>query len=222
MADVDVVIPVRFGLKYLPEAVRSALLQHDAEVAIWIVDDAADADLDELLGSELAGSCTIVTNTGKPGIGGARNTGAALGSAPLLAFLDCDDLWPADRTNQLRYAFEDTPGSEVAFGMVEQFAESSSDAYRIPPDPAPGMLAGGMLLQRNLWNRLGGFDEELPVGEFVDWVARLRSARELEATTDEIVLRRRIHGDNTTLHRMADRAAYAAVVREHLRRSPSQ
>lgn len=220
--EIDVVIPVRYGVGYLPQALQSVAAQA-ADARVVVVDDGAEADLPSLVEAGIAPEVRqvpveIVENAGRPGIGGGRNTGVALGSAPYVAFLDADDLWPAERTTVLSRLLEGIEPPAMAFGMVEQFVDNGLTEDQLPEAPRPGMVAGGMLITRSTWDLVGPFDDELPVGEFIDWVARARSAGVGEALSDELVLRRRIHGDNTTLHRRNDHRAYADVIRRHLRR----
>jgi glycosyltransferase involved in cell wall biosynthesis len=223
---VDVVIPVKYGLEYLPQALVSVAAQGVA-IDVVVVDDGAGPTLSDVVADAVrefpAGHRTtvqIVANRRRPGIGGARNTGVGFGDAPLGAFLDADDVWPARRTSVLADVLGDLGGSGMAFGMVEQFVDGTVGTDDLPEPPRPGMLAGGMLITRATWDAVGEFDEDLPLGEFIDWVARARAAGVTEAVADELVLRRRIHGDNTTLHRRDDRQAYADLVRRHLRRRP--
>lgn len=217
-SDVDVVIPVKYGLRFLPEAVASALDQAGVRTTVTVVDDGADGDVAALLADLPGERIRIVVNRRTPGIGGARNTGAALGGAPFLGFLDADDLWPQGRSEALLDILEGPPGAAMAFGLVEQFVDGEPGAFRVPEAPAPGLLAGGMLVRRTAWADIGPLDEDLPLGEFIDWLARARSMGVAEGAVDAVVLRRRIHGDNTTIHRRGDRSAYADVVRRHLKR----
>jgi glycosyltransferase involved in cell wall biosynthesis len=222
----DVVIPVKYGLEYLPQALASVAAQ-GVTADVVVVDDGAGPTLPEIVSGAIrefavGGRTTvrIVQNARRPGIGGARNTGVAMGDAPLVAFLDADDVWPAERTSVLVEVLADLGERSMSFGMVEQFVDGTAGADDLPERPRPGMLAGGMLTTRATWDAVGEFDEDLPLGEFIDWVARARRAGIGEAITDDLVLRRRIHGDNTTLHRRDARQAYADVVRRHLRRRP--
>lgn len=221
---VDVVIPVKYGLSYLSQALAS-VAEQDAETDVFVVDDGAGPTLRDVVASavqDFAGdhrtSVQVVVNRRQPGIGGARNTGASVGNAPLVAFLDADDVWPSARSSILADVLRELADPAMAFGMVEQFTDGTAGIDDLPAPPRPGMLAGGMLITRATWDLVGGFDEELPVGEFIDWVARARAAGAVEVITDELVLRRRIHGDNTTLHRRDARQTYADVVRRHLHR----
>jgi glycosyltransferase involved in cell wall biosynthesis len=216
--ELDVVIPVKYGSQYLPQAVASVLAQ-DIAAHIVIVDDGAPTSLMELLADTPSDRFTVMPNERTPGIGGARNTGAAVGTADLLAFLDADDIWPATRTTDLIPLLGERDEHAMAFGMVEQFLDGSATKEDLPAPPRPGYLAGGMLIRRATWESLGAFDEDLPVGEFIDWVARARAVGVPERMTEVVVLRRRIHGNNTTIHRQSEFQSYADVVRRHLRRT---
>jgi len=196
----DVVIPVKYGSQYLPQALESVARQ-GVDARVVIVDDGAPVDLAELASTVSGLDTTVIPNSRQAGIGGARNTGAAEATRDLLAFLDADDVWPDHRTRTL----QESLGGPDELGSL-------------PDAPRPGYLAGGMLIRRSTWERVGDFDEELGVGEYIDWVARARSIGAREEVVEEIVLRRRIHGDNTTIHRRDQYADYADVVRRHLRR----
>ena len=75
-----------------------------------------------------------------------------------------------------------------------------------------------MLVRRDAFLATGGFDADLTGGEVVDWVRRVRAAAPgALVAQDEIVLRRRIHGDNLTLDRDPLHAGYLAVAHAAIR-----
>lgn len=218
MLELDVVIPVRFGARFLPEALGSILGQTGVDAHVIVVDDGCPDDLASLIVGVPGASVTCLRNDGPPGIGSARNRGVDAVTRPLLGFLDADDLWPSDRTEALQGLLDHHPDA-LAFGMVEQFIDPSGESsFRVPEAPQRGMVAGGMLVRTDVFRAVGPFDETLLVGEYIDWVARARAAGVGEVTTDRIVLRRRIHGDNTTVHRRDNYDAYLTVVRRQLAR----
>jgi hypothetical protein len=63
-----------------------------------------------------------------------------------------------------------------------------------------------------------GFDESLPAGEVVDFFARVRASLRLRVL-DEVVLLRRVHGGNVTLHDPALHAGYLEAARRAIARS---
>jgi GT2 family glycosyltransferase len=107
--------------------------------------------------------------------------------------------------------------------MAEQFicpmlSAEQKARLRAPPPPTPSYIAGGVLFRRADFDRVGPFDENLVFGEFVDWFGRARNAGIAEVQVPEIVLRRRLHGDNMTVRQRASATDYLKVVRRELAR----
>jgi mycofactocin system glycosyltransferase len=176
-ADVTVVIPVRGHAR---EA-RTVLEGVPAGVRAVVVDDGSDPPL-ALAGVE------VVRRAVPGGPAAARNDGAARATTPLVAFLDGDIRLPDGWLHRLSGHFADEHVVAVA--------------PRIRSTPAPGLVgvleeqlaaldmgaAGGevgrgtclsyvpsavLLVRREVFTDVGGFDEQLRVGEDVDLVWRL-------------------------------------------------
>jgi GT2 family glycosyltransferase len=58
-----------------------------------------------------------------------------------------------------------------------------------------------MLIRRASFDRVGLFDESLPIGLEMDWYARLCEAGLETVMLDSVVYRRRLHGSNVNLTR---------------------
>jgi glycosyltransferase involved in cell wall biosynthesis len=161
------------------------------------------------------------------GIAGARNTGIGLASAPWLAFLDADDLWTRDSLRVRLEAFTRSPETDLVFGQLEQFHSPEMDTAaraRLPIEvsPADARFAGTMLARRDSFLRAGFFNTALKIGEMIDWIARADSAGLRTQQVNQVVMRRRVHGDNTTLRQAVDRSAYLRALKVALdqRRTP--
>ena len=185
----DVVIPTLNAGPLLAEAVESALAQDGFDVTVYVVDDGGEQPV--ILPPATAGRVAVHRHRATRGIGAARNTGAAAGNAPWLAFLDADDLWPRGRSLRLREVIA-APVRDVAFGRQRVF----TDTARVPEsgpiplaDPGlgpPALLAGGMLMSRRVFERVGPFREDVRVGEFVDWLGRARASGVREVTSPTV------------------------------------
>ena len=91
---VSVIIPVRNGASFLPEAIASIEAQHYPAMEIIVVDDGSTEDIQGALG-RLSGPIRYVRQ--EPlGPSAARNRGIREAAGELIAFLDVDDLWPPD------------------------------------------------------------------------------------------------------------------------------
>lgn len=196
---ISVVIPCYNGRKYIAETLESVLAQGDAIGEIIVVDDGStdgSADYVESLGIPGLLLHRLAQNRG---IGGARNAGVALTRFPLLAFLDADDLWPPGRCAALHDAMK-ASGAPWAFGRIEHFIspDTANRNYALPPVQT-GYFASAMLARKDFFHTAGTFDEALRVGEFIDWFDRARRIQAAPAACESLVLRRRIHGANSSL-----------------------
>ena len=90
--DISVILPVRDGVRFVVEAVESVLAQGIA-VEIIAVDDGSTDDTAERL-SALPAVRILQGGTALKGIGpaAARNLALAEARAPLIGFIDHDDL----------------------------------------------------------------------------------------------------------------------------------
>ena len=107
-------------------------------------------------------------------------------------------------------------GVDAVIGQVEAFAEPGAEHYGFAAGVRAGYNPGALLIRREAFEALGGFDESLGLGEVVDFFARLRDRR--LRMLDEVVLRRRIHGANSTLSDPTLHAGYLEAARRAIAR----
>lgn len=227
MSDVSIVVATYRRPALLAQSLESAFVQEGMTIEAIVVDDDPAASARAV--AEGAGARYIVraqNSGGRPGL--VRNEGLALARAPLVRFLDDDDLLPPDSTAALREALRDHPRAAFAFGTVEPFggdaaalayerryfaraARAARRASRWRPALLAALLYGNAplvtsaaLFRRADLLRLGGFDSALPVCEDLDLF--VRAARDRGAAfVDQVVLRYRVGG--TSLAHRADAAA---------------
>jgi glycosyltransferase involved in cell wall biosynthesis len=198
---IDVVITNHNYNAYVPGAVESVLNQRNVNTRVVIVDDGSD---EPLQGFEDDDRVRIIRRQVAGGVAVALNLGVAAGSAPLVAFLDADDLWPRNRCQCLCEAIVE---ADLAYGAQVVFA----DADQPDLDPTPeawaaigalpaGLLPGTALMRRSLLERFGPFPEKLTKGPFTYWMLGVRSAEPpvREAPVHRPVLLRRSHATNMT------------------------
>jgi glycosyltransferase involved in cell wall biosynthesis len=222
-AHVSVIVPAHNAERYLAEALESVMAQSDGRLETIVVDDASADGNGGVAASFGRRGVTCLSLPRQRGIGGARNAGIAAATGDLLAFLDADDLWPPARTGVLLRALQAHGEGGIAIGHVEHFicpnitAEQRA-SLRAPPPTQLGYFAGTILLRRSDFLSVGGFDEDLVLGEFIDWFSRARHAGLTAVAVPEIVLRRRMHDSNQTLRQRHAARDYLAVVRREIGR----
>jgi glycosyltransferase involved in cell wall biosynthesis len=222
---VSVVMPVYNGERYLVEAVESVLAQSYRPLELILVDDGStdgSADLARRFGTALRYQCQA--NAGQSA---ARNLGIQLARGPLLAFLDDDDYWSTDKLALQVAALASDPSLEAVFGHVRQFVSPDLDPeaagrVRYHAEVMPGQVPGTMLIRREAFDRVGPFDPQWRVGEFVHWYARATEAGLRTVLLPDIVLHRRLHDDNAGIQNRAQSVQYVRILKAALDRRRAQ
>jgi glycosyltransferase involved in cell wall biosynthesis len=198
---VSVVMPAFNAERYLREAIDSVLAQTHRPLELIVVDDGStDATADVM--ASYGARIIAVDGLENRGIGAARNRGIAEARGSFIAFMDADDIWPADKLARQLAVLAADPALDLSFGHLQCFIspelpEDVKALRHCPPDPLPAFVAATMLARRASFDRVGLFDPSLRVGEFIDWYARARDAGLRSHLHGDIFLMRRIHETNT-------------------------
>lgn len=181
---VDVVIATRGRPEMLREAVEAIWRQSYAgEIRMTLVFDQCDPDHALDRGTPRRTVATIV-NERTPGLAGARNSGIAAGSLPLVAFCDDDDVWLPDKLEREVQVLLASGASTAVTGIFVEYGESV--APRVPREEELQLAhlvrhrvmaahPSTVLVRRDaLTDRIGWVDESIPgsYGEDFDWIIR--------------------------------------------------
>jgi glycosyltransferase involved in cell wall biosynthesis len=207
-SSVSVVIPVYNGERFIAAAINSVLAQScaAAEVSQVIVVDNNSTDGTLALVKNLVatryGDCVLAISEPRPNAANARNAGARLATGEWLAFLDADDLWLPEKLERQIEAAHQHPGASLFFTLGEEFHSAELDAEaraKAPcrPQPYPMLTPSSLLLKREIFRRVGDLPS-VPGGEFIAWYGWARELGLKDFTVSEVLVRRRIHGTNTT------------------------
>lgn len=219
---ISVIVPVYNGEKFLNEALTTIESQKcRIPIEIIVVDDGS-TDKTASVASEFGSKIRYVYRQ-NGGIGAARNQGIQIARGNYLAFLDADDLWVEDKLERQFQMFEQDSSLDMVFGEVVHFFSSELDSeslakFRALPPQMKSYFAGTMLIKRTSFDRVGYFSTSFRVGEYVDWYCRAQENRLKQGMVDQVVLRRRIHGANTTLENKANQLDYVRILHASLQR----
>lgn len=218
----SVIVPCYNFTAYLAEAIESILRQDHQADEIIVVDDGS-VDSSAALIVEQFGSRVRYEYQPHQGIGAAYNRGVRLARARCIAFLDSDDLWPPASLGARLARLAAAPELDCVYGLVENFISPEIDTATratlyCPAGAQPARLTQAMLVRRSVFDRIGFFDPSLKLGETVDWVARFEESGLLAAAVDLVVVRRRIHGANTTIKQRDRLSDYVKVLKASIDR----
>jgi glycosyltransferase involved in cell wall biosynthesis len=178
---ISVIIPCSRMARFLPDAIGSVLRQSVAVGEIIVVDDGIDADTAPIcaaLAAKGAPIRLIRTEPCHPGV--ARNSALEAARGDVIAFLDADDVWPAEKLARQCARLKAAPDVAMVGGHVTYFERLDPDTLA----PAAGSRTetifqvnlGACLYRRGLFDRIGAFDPSLRFAEDVDLLMRLREA----------------------------------------------
>ncbi len=231
--EVSVVIPTRNRGAMVREAVESVLAQREAGYELIVVDDGSIdgtagelARLAEETNRSRAAQAIRVTQTPVArGPAAARNLGVALAAAPLLAFLDSDDLWSPDKLRKQIAFMRQHPGYAIS-----QTGELwIRDGVRVNPGRRHLKRAGDIfvdslrtclvspsaaMIKTDLFRTLGGFDEDMAAAEDYDLWLRVLVDHGVGLLQEPLVTRRAGHpGQLSATTAALDRFRILALVK---------
>jgi glycosyltransferase involved in cell wall biosynthesis len=214
---ISVVLPAYNAERFLAEALGSVFANQAMPLQVIVTDDGS-TDATAAVAAKFPVTCLRSTHRG---VAAARNLGWSHATGEFLAWLDADDRWPAGRLNrQLEVLLAET-STDVVYGRVQQFTNDERGEALLGA-PRPARLPGSMLIRRAAFERVGGFDESLRVGEFMDWLVRSKRATLKESMIETVCLERRIHRENLGIVAREHRGDYLRVAARSLRSRESK
>ncbi|MFO1056691.1 MAG: glycosyltransferase family A protein [Dongiaceae bacterium] len=217
---VAAVVPFYNGRDFVRAAIESILGQEAPPAEIVVVDDGStDGGADLVAG--LPGVRVVRQANG--GEAAARNRGIRETTAPLLAFLDQDDLWLPRKLALQVAALAADPGLDFVFAQHRIFAEEGARWFRRDAldRVLTAELPGTLLVRRSAFDRIGLFREALRLGSDVDWVLRARDAGLRSRPVEEVLLLRRMHVANSSIDESRFMAGLLDAARASVRRKRS-
>jgi glycosyltransferase involved in cell wall biosynthesis len=221
---VSVVIPTHNRRRMVGEAVASACAQRDVPAEIIVVDDGSTDGTTAMLEGTF-GSAIRLLLTPHRGVAAARNAGVAASRAPLIAFLDSDDLWLPNKLALQVGFFSQHPEAEICqtdeswtrsgvrVNPCAYHRKPSGDIF-LPSLQRCLVSPSAVMLRRSLFESVGGFDESLPVCEDYDLWLRIACRVPVWLIEHPLVVKRGGHDDQLSRrHWGMDRFRVASLSR---------
>jgi glycosyltransferase involved in cell wall biosynthesis len=203
---VSVVIPAYQAEAFLGEVIESALAQTHAPREVIVVDDGSS---DGTAGVAARYEEVRLLRLPHRGQAAARNSGFAAASGELIAFNDADDIMLPERIAVQVEHLQSNPQVALIIGGQELMIEEEAGAPFWHPDADSLMRRAGRpergnvhtmtpLFRREVFERVGGFDETMVAGEDVDWLLRVKEAGMEVSIIKQPLVIRRVHDGGLT------------------------
>ncbi|GAB4027776.1 glycosyltransferase family 2 protein [Spirosoma gilvum] len=197
---VSVIMPVYNAERFVAEALTSILNQGIEAIEVICVDDGSTDRSAEIIQSFDSRVRYVYQENRGPAA--ARNKAFSFVRGEFVTFLDNDDLFPVYKLNHQLDQFDEDPSLEVVFGKTQYVFLDGSNPERFHfPDQTHtvwNILLGAGLFRTSVFHRIGLFNEELKIGEDLDWYNRAKEQGVNMRTTDEVMLYYRHHSANYT------------------------
>lgn len=213
---VSVIIPCYNYARFLPDAVASVLAQSFTAWELLIVDDGSTDDTLAVAQQLQAVAPIRLLHQMNGGPSAARNTGAQHARAPLLLFLDADDMLAPDALQRMVTGLHAAPNAAFVSGAFQVFGDDNVYWPGLPVDCATLMLDNTVLpaalVRRTAWEAVGGFDTAMQLYEDWDFWLRIVAEGGHGVVLDETLLYYRRHGPSL----MAQSSAHGWSARAHI------
>ena len=208
---VSALMPVWNGIAFLGEALESILVQEPAVDEIVVVDDGSTDGSGDLARS--FGPRVRCVRRAHAGLAATRNAAVREARCDLVAFLDADDLWPRGRLARLLAALAANPDCGIAQGRLQRMVPAGHDAgWQLVDESWRAPNVATALIRRDVFARVGPFDEKVAGADDVDWLLRAKESGVREAQVDAVTLLYRRHDGNMTNDVAADQARLLRVL----------
>jgi glycosyltransferase involved in cell wall biosynthesis len=206
---ISVILPVRDGLPWLDDQLRAlASQQCDEPWEVVVADNGStDASVDTARQwSDRLASLRLIDASAKAGPAAARNAGVRTARGELLAFCDADDVV---QPGWLQACVRALDQADVVAGTFD--LSILNDAPEATPGPAatsqlgflPAGLAANLAVRAEAFSAVGGFSEELLIGEDIDLCWRLQLEGFRFAVASDALVAKRERDDSAALFRRA-------------------
>lgn len=220
---ISVIMPAYNQADYLGDAIRSVLVEQAVPLELIVVNDGSTDGTAAVVASFDDPRLRVI-HQANAGLSGARNAGLRRAVAPLIGFLDADDLLlPGALSSYVAYLH-----SQQEIGMVigdHIVIDANNRQHPGPTQPGPRQpisichllngnpfVAGTVAVQREWIDKVGVFDESLAACEDWDLWLRLSRAGCQMSFIDRPVTAYRIHPEQMTQDPERMRTASLAVL----------
>jgi len=198
---VSVIMIVQNGELFIRQALESIFTQTYNPTEVLIVHGNSQDKTLEILHEY--DNLRIIQQTGA-GVSQAYNTGIKAATGDFVAFLSYDDLWMPEKLSTQVSFMLDNPRVLFTNTHVRYFLE---DENQIPEGfrkewlvgTHPARIMETLVARKEVFELVGYLNENLHTSDDVDWYSRASDKKVATVMLPQVLLRKRIHGANTSM-----------------------
>jgi glycosyltransferase involved in cell wall biosynthesis len=175
----SIIIPVYNRAYVVFSTIDSVLNQNCKDFEIILIDDGSSDEIEKNISNYIAEKALIFYTQPNSGVSAARNKGASLSKGDYLVFLDSDDHvthnWLSDFEKKIN-----PKNPEVIYCGINRLKDNNLVEYTNPRNPYKdgksfgNVIPGSFCLKSTLFNKIGGYDDNLAYGENTELGFRIK------------------------------------------------
>lgn len=228
MAGISIMIPTFNRGGFIRDCIDSVLAQGVEDIEIVVVDDGSTDSTKEIVDSYALSYIKYYYQEHK-GIPSSRNQCLKLSTGDLLAFIDSDDMWVSGKLRKQIDFLDANPNAEIVFTKYKNYFETdaiqNSDKAKkeLDMERTNNYALPTALFRRRLSESIGEFNEDLAVGEDVEWIMRMRLKGVcVDNCIEEQLYLRRLHENNSVFVENTDTRAISKALAMQMRKKIKQ
>ena len=227
MSHVSVIIPTYKHRDFVLATLDSVFAQTFTDYEVIVVNDGSPDDTADVLKPLAEAGRIHYIEQANQGQAAARNRGLAEAQGEFIAFLDDDDLWPADKLEWQVQRLRDDASLGMVAGNMQTLGNAANPALPLDAPPhiaefeqlfygCPLISPGQALLRANVVKNVGGFDIAIWGADDYDLWFRLAKVTRIELW-QRVALYYRKHSLNASRDLLRMHQNCEIVLRRHLR-----
>ena len=190
---ISVVIPTYNRAYCIENAIQSVLSQTYSNIEVIVIDDASDDATTQVVEKITDSRVRYYLREENHGAAVARNLGVYYARGSYIAFHDSDDLWLPDKLEKQMQLYEKNLGYGLVYGRYTMKLDSRNEIM-VPDRGEPDDLSGNIfasllvkntigaptiLMRKEVFEKVGGFDEDMRCLEDWDFVLKVSKSYEI-------------------------------------------
>jgi len=220
--EVTVIIPTYNRGWTLRRAIDSVLAQTFRDFELIVVDDGSEDNTADILADY--GTDIRVIRQANAGVSAARNAGIRAAGGEYIAFLDSDDAWLPEKL-QVQMDYFNTHPADVICQTEEIWIRNGKrvNPKKVHKKPSGRIFRASLalclvspsavMLRRELFAEIGGFDETLPACEDYDLWLRISARYPVYLVDTPLIIKTGGHADQLSRMVGLDRFRIQAIVK---------
>lgn len=217
---ISVIIPTYNRGWIIKEAIDSVLAQDFVNFELIVVDDGSIDNTHDILNSYQ--NNILVLRQNNKGVSAARNRGLAAASGHFIAFLDSDDIWLPQKLSQQVDFFHSNPDALICqteeIWIRNNVRVNPKKRHKKPSgmifEPSLSLCLvspSAVMINRNLFEEVGLFDETLPACEDYDLWLRISCRHPVHLIDTPLIIKRGGHDDQLSASPGLDKFRIKAI-----------